>query len=688
MIKGLILFLLLFLACASVPDARSFNTSGVLDDENGSWIPLNNSVHFELDEVEVAEGPFSYRFYTINATGWMDFGFVPLSTLNLSNKFLILWLKVQNVTLETPLALTLDDNNGNKRGFWNIISWFALESNTWARIALSMENFQCEDLGFNVARVVRIRFVASDKGGHHSQTVWIENPVIVLKEESKEVSSNEQNGLFLVLDILFLLTIFSVTGFITFHFFQVQLPSGWNFAVALPLYMAVGTSALVALLSLFCLIFLDATVSWCIIASIFVIFLMIVRKKSTNMSGKIRNLRTVEFLIPMCLFGFSLVRFLSLALDMRWGAYVDSQTHGLFTSLILFNKGFPYTSYPVGNITLSPIRYPMGFHASSALASLVTGTYPGQSILLVGVAMVLIIPSLFYSILYLYTKSLKLSFLAFLLSLFLPGATPMLWRNSHDLLLGNFLVGTYPNLLGNLILITALAVAVVLENAASNSSRQVILLYGLLIVALSVSYYPLIPFIALYVFLRVFLFYFGRPKLVLRVLGAVFFLFTLIAFIFILWSYRPILTNFLRVDSSLLHTVYMRYPLFELNSPYLVYTGFILLAFLFSLWFLFIDKLRNLGLLFLVFFSPLIAAQNKQMYSVLFWFVQPDRALILLVGLSYITVLFGIGELCRLECVRIKKPKTLVSISFGKHRIYPSISGLFGWLVVGISFML
>lgn len=686
--KGLILFLFLFLACANVPDARSFHTSDALNDENGSWTPLNNIVYLNMDEVEVAEGPFSYRFYTINATGWMDFGFMPLSPLNLSAKFLALWLKVQNVTLDMPLTLFLDDNNGNRRGFWNIVSWFALESNTWARITLDMGNFNWEDPGFNVARVIRIRFVAYDRVGHYSQTIWIEDPILASEEEDKEVSSSEQNSLFLILDILFLSTIFCVTGFIVFHFFRVQLPSGWNFAVALPLYMAVGTSALVTLLSVFCLVFLDAAASWCIIASIFVIFVIIIIKKSRCISTKIRSFRTIEFLIPACLFGFSLVRFLLLTLDMKWGAYVDSQTHGSFTSLILFHRGFPSTSYPVGNMTLNPIQYPMGFHASSAFASLVTGVYPGESILLVAVAIVLITPSLFYSIVYLYTKSLKLSFLSFLLSLFLPGATPMLWRNSHDLLLGNLLVGAYPNLLGNLILITVLAATVVLDKTAANSSRQVTLLYGLLIATLGVSYYPLAPFVAGFIFLRAFLFYFRRSRLVLRVFWFVIFLFTIIIFIFVLWSCRPLLTNFLRLDSSLLYTVYMRYPLFELNSPYLAYTGFILVAFFFSLWFLFMDELRNLGLLFLVFFFPLILSQNEQMYSVLFWFIQPDRALILLVGFSYVTVLLGVFELCTLEWVRTKKPKTLVSIWFGKHRIRFGISGFLGWLVVGILLML
>ncbi|UCE15998.1 MAG: hypothetical protein JSV12_09160 [Candidatus Bathyarchaeota archaeon] len=674
--KGLIFFLIMFFVFTGASVAKSSYSNLFLNDENGEWGSLNEFAFFEIDELDFV-GNHSYKFYTLDATEWMFFGYVFDVSFNLSDKFLVFWLKIQNVTFETPLTLTLDDVNGNERGFWNISSWFALSSNKWARVALDMGNFQWEDPDFDVTHAARMRFGVYDGGRSYSQTVWIENPTLLLEEENKGVSLSNQAGLFLVADILFFLLVFSCTGFIVFHFLKLKLPSGWNFAVALPLYMAVGICVLVVLFSLLCLIYFDAVVSWCVLFAIFATFVVIIRKRLGHLGVEIRSFTRVEFLLPICLFIFSLVRFLLLALDMGWGAYVDSQTHGLFTSLILFHRGFPFSSYPVGNMPLSLIEYPMGFHALSAFGSLVTGSYPGQSILSVGVAMILFLPSLFYSIVYSYTKSLKLSFLAFLLLFFLPGLTPVVWMPSNDLLLGNLLVGTYPNLLGNLILITFLAVIIILEVSAGNSSRQLMLLYGLLIAVLSVSYYPLLPFILGIMFLRGAILYSKRLKLVLGGL-----LLASIIFAFVLWFYRPILMAFYELDSLFLHSIYRRYSLFELSSPYLVYTALGLIAFPISLWFLFWNKLRNLGLFFLVFFLPLIAAQNEHVYSGFLWFIQPDRVLILLVVFSYVIVLLGIFELSKLNWIR---RRLYDSVGLWFEKFSPSFPG---WLAVGIVFLL
>lgn len=681
MSKTLTGFLILLIVCAYIPLVRSSYSADTLDDEKGSWVSMKNFVNCTIDEVDVAEGPFSYKFYSVNVTGYMLFGFEAATPLNLSGRFLILWLKVQNMTLENSLTFTLHDANDEKRGFWNAASWFALKPNMWHRVVIDLDNFQWENPDFDPTRVVRIKFVVYDEGRPYSQTVWIEDPAIFLEEQNQNYSLNNSINFSLILGVLFLLFIFYFLGFIVFNFLKLKLPYGGNLAVSLPMYMAVGISVLVLLLTLFCFVYFDVIVSWCISLVVIVSFFVIARKNLANFKAELFNLKKIEFLLPLFLFSFSLANFLRIALDMGWGAYVDSQTHGLFTSLIMFYKGFPSSSYPVGDIELSPIRYPMSFHALSAFDSFLTGAYPGQAILVVATALVSFLPSLFYSLVYLYSKSLKLSVGAFLLVFFLPGMAPALWRPSHDLLLGNYMVGTYPNILGNALLITFLAITIIFNAKGSDFSKQLLFLYGVLIIALCFTYYSLLPLIAAFILMKAFAFYFRKPNLNLKgYIGIATLLSASIICIFVIFFYKSTMSRFLDLNSSTLYTSYMRYSLFTWDSPYFTYAIFIFAAFPFSIWFLFKDKLRNLGLLFLAFFVPLMAAQNKQLYTDFLWFIQPDRALILLVVFSYVVVLLGLFEFFKLEWTQ---RRFHYSIQLRSKR-----RNFLGWLAVGCVLLL
>ena len=660
---------------------KSSRSTEVLDDKIGSWMSIART-NCTIDEADVAKGLFSYKFYSTNITGYMLFGFEAASPLNLSVRFLVLWLKVQNVTLENPLTLTLHDAHGKMRGFWNIHSWFALNSNMWGRVVMDLSNFQWEDPGFDPAQVTRIKFVVYDGGRPYSQTVWIENPTIHVDDENQNYSSNQNVNYSLVLYVPFLLFISYCLGLVVFDLLRLRSIFGGNFAVSLPLYMAIGVSMLVLLLSLSCLAYFDVTVSWCISLVVAAVFFVIIRKDLANFKARLSDLRRIEVLLPLFFFGFSMVNFLRLALDMGWGAYVDSQTHGLFTSLIVFHNGFPSSTYPIGNICLNPIQYPMGFHALSSFVSFMTGAYPGQTILVVATALVSLLAPLFYSLVYLYSKSLKLSILAFLLVFFLPGYTPALWRPSHDLLLGNYIVGTYPNLLGNALLVTFLATIIIITDTRKNDfSKGLIFLFGLLIISLCLTYYALLSFVVAFILMKGFVFYARRPKPNLKkCIGFVALLLVSILSICAILFYGPTISEFLELDSSILHTSYMRYSLFESSSPYFVYGMLFLAAFPFSMWFLFRKRLQNLGLFFFAFFVPLMCSQNAQMFSRI-WFVQPDRALILLVAFSYLVLLLGVFELSKIEWLQRRLSGS------GQLSLQRSVN-LLRWLGIGCVFLL
>jgi len=448
--------------------------------------------------------------------------------------------------------------------------------------------------------------------------------------------------LLLVYSALVTLFISFCAGFLLFHFLKIPMPSDWNFALLFPLHVALGMICLVAILTSLSIVYLDFLVSCLVTSLLLASFVLVVRKKVSSLRSAVKNLRDFRFSLPLLLLGFSLCRFVYLTVNMGWAPYVDSQTHGMYTSLILYHRGLPSSYHPLGEMPFDPVRYPLGYHVLGAFVSMLTGSYPGQSILVVGTVIVLLLPSLLYTMVYFHSKSLRLSFLAFLLAYFLPGNSPASWRPSHDLLLGNFLVGTYPNMLGNLVFLTFVIVAADFDGLLQCSLRKICFLYGLLIAALSASYYPLLPFLFLFLFLRVFVQTIRKQQMTIRTyLKIVGSLVAVGVCFLVLIDYKPVLAAMFHVDSSLCYSAYMRYSLFSLESTYTIYTILISIAAPISLWLLLRNKLRNLGLSFLVLFIPLMLAQNEQIYSSLMWFTEPDRALILLVICSYNVILGG-----------------------------------------------
>jgi hypothetical protein len=656
----------------SIPVTCAFVSVESLEKSGGYWLSIKDYVSIAIDEYELVEGPFSYRFSSTNVTGWMTFDFETGVPSDFSGKFLAMWLKLQSVDLEPSLRLTLYDINGNHRGFWDFATQLALEPAVWARLVIDVDDFQWEDADFDLAKIVKMRFGVYNEGIPYSQTVWIEAPSLLLVGENPSPVSSTASSIdfSLILSVLLLLFICYCAGFNLFHLCKLDFPSSFSLAISLPIYIVTGLVSLIVLTSLLCLVYFDVVVSWSVFSAIVITFVLLLKKNWGDFRMRMREVGRRESLFSTILFGFSLVVFLRIALDMGWGAYVHSQTHGLYTSLILFRKGFPYTSYPVGEMSLSPIRYPMGFHALCAFNSFLTGIYPGKGLLIVATALVSFLPSLFYSIVGLYTNSSKLSLFAFLLSFFLPGFTPVLWMASHDLLLGNFLVGSYPNLLGNVVMMAFFAF-IAFGVRTKISLRHSSFVYVLLITSLFFGYYSLLPYLAFFTFLELSAFLFGRSgsKSALCATSLVL-LFTLLLVICSVFFYRESLLNFFNLDSSLLYNIYMRYGLFELSSPYIIYTLLIFVAFPFSLWFLTRGNLKDAGLLFFSAFIPLMVAQNEQLYTSFLWFIQPDRALILLVIFSYAVLLLGVAELSKLGVFRgIQKP---IHLHFTKHSFSPN----------------
>jgi hypothetical protein len=637
--------LITFLILGFMPRVDSLDYVEPVDDVQGIWTPLRSFVNLTVDESEYKEGTFSLRFDAVNVSGWMDFAYIFDIPQNFSkNTFIVMWVKIQDASIELPLILVLDDAEGRKRNYRNFVDWFGLRPMRWAKIAADLSNFVLEDPQFDESQVTRMRFVSFNGAQNYSQSIWIDDlKFITYKEEKTQLIYNGQVHWLLIGGILFFLFAAFLVGSLTFQFASIRVPSDSNLPLMLPIYLAVGVSNLALFLLILSFIYIDIFLISIILVSVFAIFIGVNAIKFARRKGKIHSYdMSVKFLLPIILLVLSFIRFAYFALSLGWAPFGDPQAHGTFTSLILYHHRIPFSSSLVGDMPLHPFRYPMGFNVLSAFVSIVTNLYPGRSILVVGTAVIMLFPSLLFSAIYLHSNSVKLSLVAYLLAYFLPGGEPLLWRPSHDLLLGNFLVGTYPTILGNMIFIVLFAL--VLSYDSHKIDFRIHRIYILLTLALVVLYFPLLPFAILFFLLRFTINQRNKLRSFSSILKILIVFATLVMVMGYVYIYKLAILSVYKIDIAFNYEVYMRYPLFAWGSPYLIYTIFIFVALPFSIVFIFKDNTRNIGLLYQTFFLPLMIAQHKQIYMDFLWFLTPDRALILLVCFSYLVLLVGVSR--------------------------------------------
>jgi hypothetical protein len=637
--------LITFFVLGFMPHVNSLDYVESLDNVQGVWTPLRSFVNFTVEKSEYKEGIFSLRFDAVNVSGWMDFAYIFKKPQNLSKStFIVVWIKIQNTSIKLPLILVLDDVGGRKRNYRNFVDWFGLRPMRWAKIAVDLSNFVWEDPQFDESQVTRMRFLSFNGEQKYSQSIWVDDlRFIIYKEEKAQSIYNGQTRWLLISGILFFLFAAFLVGFLTFQFTGIHAPLNSNLPLMLPIYLAVGISNLALFLVILSFIYIDIFLISIILISALASFVGINIVNFAKCGGKMYSYNmSVKFLLPIVLLVLSFVRFAYFALSLGWAPFGDPQAHGKFTSFILYHHRIPFSSSSMEDILPSPFRYPIGFNVLSAFVSIVTNLYPGQSILVVGTAITMLFPSLLFSAIYLHSNSVKISLVAYLLAYFLPGGEPLLWRPSHDLLLGNFLTGTYPTILGNMVFIVLFALILSYENHKRHF--QIHRIYILLTLALAVLYFPLLPFAILFFLLRFMINQRNKLKSFSSSLKILIVFATLIIVTGYVYINKLNILNVYKIDMTFNYEVYMRYPLFAWGSPYLIYTISIFAALPFSIVFIFKDNMRNIGLLYQTFFLPLMCAQHKQIYMDFLWFLTPDRALILLVCFSYLVLLIGIAN--------------------------------------------
>lgn len=640
----IITFLCLFSAVKTVnADSAAYTAENLC----GEWSSPYKHVNITFEEANNS-GLSAFQFSSVNTSKFTSVDFSVEIPLNLSEDCYIAFeIKIQNGNLCLPFGIVLFDNYERKRGFENILERYILFDMEWGVIALDPKKLFWETEDFNSSWVTRIRFNSYNAGELYSQTIWIRD-LQLFKYQTHDISSDlmiELMNAQYFLSILFLVFISFATGFLIFKTFNIHIPFNSNPILMWPFCAASGLCFLVLVLFSVSLFNLDKIVSISVTSVLLSLFAINIARnfRSFRISGLTRHILKTESLISILVFSLSIVGFSYLAVCMHWPVPGDPLFHGKVVGLIIQDKKLTFG-------LVSDLQYPVGFQLLSAFLSLITNLYPGQSVLIVGTVVVIILSCLIFSAMYLLTDSLGLSVLSYSLLYILPETNVPMWMPSQNLLVGKYLPGVYPNLLADLIFITFISFQYFYLRNRSHFIK--VTFSTLFIFSLLISYPPSLPVLAFFLILRFLLTKQNQSK---KLSIHKFLIISFIALCLCLFSLEPITKSILKIDTTFRYNTLLKYRPLQIDSPYFIYTIVIFLALPISIWIIAKrEQLKDWSIAFLALFLPTIFGFHEQIYTNFLWFLRVDRLLVLLVSMCYFLLLIGILHLSKKECPLMK----------------------------------
>ena len=231
---------------------------------------------------------------------------------------------------------------------------------------------------------------------------------------------------------------------------------------SIPMYFSLGLIFVIDLYYALAFLYLSKTVILLSLALCFTFLGIVFFKDKKDKSISLYNRKSVllNHLITLFLSLLSLIIFTRIAYIMQIFTGLDPLTHGMYVSLILYHKKFPNSLKPILKFNFNIWRYPMGFHILSALVSILHNTPPARSMLITASVITMMIPLLFYEITYRITKRIRWGLLSFFVPFILPiYFEPPGWRY-FDILISPYQLGAYPNILGNFIFLSIIALLI------------------------------------------------------------------------------------------------------------------------------------------------------------------------------------------------------------------------------------
>lgn len=420
------------------------------------------------------------------------------------------------------------------------------------------------------------------------------------------------------------------------------------FILYLPLYLFFGLITLIISFFFLALFIFNRIV----VLTIFIICLGLLFIRVKNMRfGHENKILTTKSSTTLLLITFSLIIFIRLAYIFEVAPPLDPLSHGMYVSLILYHHKLPTTMEPIGDLSLPLFDYPKGFHIMSAATSIINNTPPVRSMLIFATLLISMIPVLFYIIVYIRTKSPLWSLIGFFLPFIIPSSKIPMWRRNFDILLSKYIVGIYPNLLGDFIFVGIAGLSILWEKEKNLKDW---IPFMILLLALFLSYYPLLVYP---VISAIFVYIYHEKKIKRKTIAI---LLTIFAYVTIILL-KDYFIERLNFNAPFNYNVYMRYDLLNISSIYWYFLPVMVIGIILSIYLILKRHEIFLPILTIIMNIFQIICLNKYLYINYLWFASPNRSLILSVMLSFLVIVISISKMFKtISLKKIKKYRASV----------------------------
>jgi hypothetical protein len=209
-------------------------------------------------------------------------------------------------------------------------------------------------------------------------------------------------------------------------------------------------------------------------------------------------LRTVRFLVPTVLFLLVIVHFSMVVGYMHWPPGLDAINSGLLTSLLVHSQRLQTSLVPIA--PSQPWFEPFGLHVMAANSTFMYSIFPGEAVLLMATAAIILILLLIYSIIFILTKSTAFSTLGLIAGFYIYPVTSDI-RFLEKWLIGYYYNTPYPTLLGYLALLVFMTTWLAIFDDSKRKKTKSRISQLISLAGIGVTYTPFILLPTVYVFL-------------------------------------------------------------------------------------------------------------------------------------------------------------------------------------------
>jgi hypothetical protein len=220
------------------------------------------------------------------------------------------------------------------------------------------------------------------------------------------------------------------------------------------------------------------------------------RPQFLDFTRKLDPLKSFQTVVPAVLFMLVFLHFAIVAGYIGWPPGVDAINHGLLTSLLIHTHRLQTSLAPIA--PSQPWFEPFAVHVMTASISLQFGIFPGEALLMLASAVMILILVLIYSITFMLTRSSAFSTLALVSGFYIYPVTSET-RFLEKWLIGFYYNTPYPNLLGYLVLLVFVATWFVIFSDYGRKQNMAKMSQWISLFGIGISYTPFIILPSVYV---------------------------------------------------------------------------------------------------------------------------------------------------------------------------------------------